>query len=268
MQHKNYRSHKYSDEGNRQVLRHNILNSLITSRYSKDTSKKNSIGLLPSNPEVNIKQDSEAYIVIGLPASGKSSVADKIANEIGGMILDSDIAKIKFPEYSFKGGASLVHDESRLLTFGPGECVLQYCLENKINMIIPKIGDNPDDIRKLRDSLIKFKNPYKVHLVLVSLDRELATRRAIIRFQKTKRYVPLSLIYDGYANNPMLSYFRIKFDKEWSSTTELDNSGSIQGRQAILYSKGNCIYSNNKGVCYEPGSGEKKISEPTQQQYF
>ncbi|HCW54245.1 MAG TPA: hypothetical protein DG753_11030, partial [Clostridium sp.] len=30
------------------------------------------------------------------------------------------------------------------------------------------------------------------------------------RYRETKRYVPLSLIFDGYSNQPTLNYFKIK----------------------------------------------------------
>jgi hypothetical protein len=44
----------------------------------------------------------------------------------------------------------------------------------------------------------------------VSLDRKKATIRAIGRFIKTGRYVPLGLIFDGYANDPLNTYFFMK----------------------------------------------------------
>jgi hypothetical protein len=47
-------------------------------------------------------------------------------------------------------------------------------------------------------------------LVLVSLDWQKSTIRAVKRFKKTGRYVPLGLIFDGYSNEPILSYYRIK----------------------------------------------------------
>ena len=51
---------------------------------------------------------------------------------------------------------------------------------------------------------------YDVYLISVDLDRQKATQRAYNRFIETKRYVPLSLIFDGYGNQATLNYFKIK----------------------------------------------------------
>ncbi|HEY9048349.1 MAG TPA: zeta toxin family protein [Ohtaekwangia sp.] len=78
----------------------------------------------------------------------------------------------------------------------------------KYNLIIPKIGADPDDIIPYCEGL---KNAgYKVHLSLVYLPKEKSTVRALKRFHETKRYVPLSLIFDVYGSNPSLTYFMLK----------------------------------------------------------
>jgi hypothetical protein len=65
--------------------------------------------------------------------------------------------------------------------------------------------------------------------MLVSLDRKNATVRAINRFKLTNRYVPLSLIYDVYANEPILTYYRIKtfHDFEFKSIGKISNDVAI-----------------------------------------
>jgi len=51
---------------------------------------------------------------------------------------------------------------------------------------------------------------YETHLVCVNLDRRKATIRAIGRFMQSGRYVPIGLIFDGYANDPLNTYFLLK----------------------------------------------------------
>jgi len=170
-------------------------------------------------PAAQVQNDSQAYIIIGLPASGKSGIAKDIADMCGAVILDSDFAKRKLPEFkATPAGASLVHDESDLIIFGtydrddkPAafESLFDLCLKAAANIVIPKIGYDSNKLLSFSKSLKENYN-YDVHLILVSLDRRQATIRALNRFQRTKRYVPLSLIFDGYGNDPILTYYRLK----------------------------------------------------------
>ena len=118
--------------------------------------------------------------------------------------------KQSVPEYRNQiSGASLVHDESDELVF---RCkngnLLAYCIEYGYNMVIPKIGHSINSICNFCNVLKEVG--YSVYLVSVDLDRAKATQRAYNRFKESKRYVPLSLIFDSYANESTLNYFRIK----------------------------------------------------------
>lgn len=84
----------------------------------------------------------------------------------------------------------------------------QHCYYSGYNICIPKIGSKIMDITRLFNFL-RFCG-YKIYVVLVSLEREIATRRAFNRFLKTNRYVSLSMIFDGYANDPILCYYRLR----------------------------------------------------------
>lgn len=182
-----------------------------------DDDDNTCLGLGGSLPKSQICNEKKAIIVIGLPASGKSTIANEIADQYGAIILDSDFAKRKIPEFSGNpAGASLVHEESDFLVFGANlenipsdfKCLFEECIRSDMNIVIPKIGHNEHKINKLSNALIKLN--YEVHLVCVSLDRKLATQRAINRFLKSDRYVPLSLIFDGYGNDCILTFYRLK----------------------------------------------------------
>lgn len=220
----NYRHPSYSRDTDRATLRQEIFEELVSLKRppNDDDVTKGCGGAAP--PEgVNILKERQAFILIGLPASGKSSVSNRIADEYGAYIVDSDFAKRKFPEFKNEYGAALVHEESALVTFGVKDAlysdepnVIGYCISEEINMVIPKIGAETNSIRRLRDLLIKFG--YEVHLTLVKADRLCATKRALQRFDTTTRYVPISLIFDGYSNDPILSYYYMYGDTEWAST--------------------------------------------------
>lgn len=211
-----FRDGRYRSESERWKLRKRIVNELFTlKRLAIDDKIR--LGKGGALPNSEVQCNKQAFILIGLPASGKSSIAVKISEEFGAIILDSDYAKRKFPEFrsSFKG-AYLVHTESDSMIFSPRmeepndfETLLDKCLSIQANIIIPKIGSNTESVEMLA-KMLKDDYNYDVHLTLIDLDRKKATVRAIERFRKSGRYVPLGLIFDHYSNDPTLNYYRFK----------------------------------------------------------
>lgn len=216
-----YRDHSYRDESDRKELREQIINELLTLPRCKndDDIRLGNGGALPLNG--NVKSENKAYIIIGAPASGKSFISNTIADNIGAIILDSDYAKRKLPEFYLDNGASLVHEESSAIIFGDMRVNDQFtelykiCVSIGYNMIIPKIGHDVDSIRKFTEKIMG--DGYEIHLVLVSLDRRKATLRALNRFIETGRYVPLSLVFDSYSNDPVLTYYRLRKDNNFKT---------------------------------------------------
>ena len=238
--HESYRDHKYRDDFDRKELRELIVKELLTiPRNEEDEDiKLGNGGALPLNGIV--KSEYKAYIVIGPPASGKSSISNLISDYIGAVILDSDYAKRKLPEFSQDNGASLVHEESAALIFGDIRVSDQFtelykiCVSMGYNIIIPKIGHDVNSIQKLREKISS--DGYELHLVLVSLDRKKATLRALIRFLETGRYVPLSLIFDGYSNDPVLTYYRLRKENTFKSFLKISTDVN-KGDKPIIIDK-------------------------------
>lgn len=223
---KKYRHFNYLEDDVRWKLRTQIVNELF-SKKRINNDEKIKLGTGGSKPTTSVKNESEAYIIIGLPASGKSSISNHISDLMGAYILDSDYAKRKLPEFrEYRSGASLVHLESDALIFPQAiankpqnfSSLFERCIQKKCNLCIPKIGYDPDSIKGLAIALNKVG--YKVHLILVSLDRRKATIRAIKRYITTNRYVPIGLIFDGYANDPILTYYRLKNSNQYDKIFE------------------------------------------------
>lgn len=218
----NERVEAYKSDANRKKLHKQIIQELFTlPRLDNDEEiclGKNGGGALPINGCV--KSERNAYIITGLPASGKSTFSSRIADKYGAIIIDCDYAKRKLPEFSeidAEYATNFVHEESSEIVMGAGNInsLIAQSYRNEYNMIIPKIGYNAESIYKFA----KFLNidcGYKVHLLLVSLDRKQATQRAYERYKKTKRYVPLSLIFDSYANDTILTYYRLRTNTKYS----------------------------------------------------
>ena len=205
--HRDNRDFQYRDEGTRIKLRSQIVDELFNIKREVNDDEI-TLGHGGAKPCSDVQFDKTAFYVIGPPAAGKSSIASKIADQCGCYILDSDYAKRKLPEYTNQiGAASLVHEESDFLVFGENG-LMDLCVHCGANLVIPKIGHNSASIVTFCSGL-KHAG-YKVFLVSVDLNRQKATQRAYKRFVHTNRYVPLSLIFDGYSNEPTLNYFKLK----------------------------------------------------------
>lgn len=242
--HTAYRAKKYRDNSDRERLYEQILSELINYEQldSDDDICLGHGGAKPKEP----RHDSIAYIVSGAPASGKSAVADALAHKNGAYILDSDYAKRKFPEYkTYGGGASLVHDESNEIVFGSEnrtDSLLEYCIYSQHNVVIPLVGRTQKSVEKICTQLIEVG--YKIHIINVALDRYKCTQRAYGRFMDSKRYVPLSYVFDEVGNEPELVYFRLKraHGADYESFSQL-STDIAKGKSPIVIEKiGNSPY--------------------------
>jgi len=248
-----YRERNFASEESRWELRRKILEDLKNlSRLPQDEDIKLGVGgALPNN---GVMAGNKAFVIIGLPASGKSTISSEIAEQYHAVILDPDYAKRKLPEWdSYPCSATIVHEESDKIISGFGEInpyglisLYEHCLTNNYNIVIPTIGHTIERIKDLAN-ILNTAN-YETHLILVSLKREDATKRAIVRLHRTKRYVPLGLIFDNYINNPLMTYYllRSKFPDLFTTFSALSTH----------YDPPICIDKLNVGPCelyqYDP----------------
>jgi len=231
----------YKEDEIRVNLRRQIFDELIEFERLEDDDEV-ALGQGGAKPKSPIKTERQAILLTGLPASGKSTIANSIADLYGAYIIDSDFAKRKIPEFGHEFGASIVHEESSIITFGSRKpkyndefSLYEFCVAKGNNMVIPKIGSSCNSVRKIRDALIE--KGYKVHLLLVSLDRQESCRRALSRYLETQRYVPLGLVFDVYGNEPILTYYRVRDDDSWSSTGKLSTLELREKGPEIIHSK-------------------------------
>lgn len=214
LNHTRFRDRKFKTEEERWSLRGIVIDELVNlTRPAKDDDI--ALGNGGAKSENGIEAKKQAFLVIGLPASGKSGICNTISDQYKALILDSDFAKRKLPEFlKLAGGATIVHEESSQIVFGFKEnpenvkSLFELALESGYNIVLPKIGQDPKSMIALARSLKA--QGYVVHLSLISLLKKDSVIRAIYRFHETKRYVPLGLIFDGYGNDPALTYYLIK----------------------------------------------------------
>lgn len=128
-------------------------------------------------------RDKQAFIVTGLPGSGKSStVVDRIARATESKVIDIDDLRGFFPEYYGWNSSQVNPEAANILPH-----VVDKAIKNGDNFVYPIIGDRIDGLRKWRDRLTS--SGYDVHLAFVDVSPETAARNVVKRFSETGRFV-------------------------------------------------------------------------------
>lgn len=216
------------------------------------------------------KKERKAYIIIGLPAAGKSTIAETIQRESGAMIVDSDIIKAGdektgfegIPEYDGGIGVSAVHNESKAIA---EEVLDEYATQNGDNVIYQKLGGDAESISK---TITDFNSKgYSVTLVLNDLPIEKALERDISRFEETGRLVdPKVLLECGY--NPIETYKELK-KRGMCDGYEIYSNDVERGERARLVESlsrsvgrvGGSVYGDREGIGRETSSENGRVGE-------
>ena len=146
----------------------------------------------------NRQQGRDATIILGLPASGKSTLANPIIKEKGALEVDPDLAKEQLPEYYNGLGSSAVHEESSSIT----RDVMAKALANGDNIVWPRV-DSPEKVVKDIQNLKRLG--YKVNVRMLDVDPTLAKQSSLKRFLENGRFLNPSLI-DEVGTKAMESY--------------------------------------------------------------
>lgn len=193
------------DTPERQALRKKIAKNL----YEKDIA--------------NRKHEYEATIVLGLPASGKSTLAEPIIKEKGALEVDPDLAKAQLPEYNNGLGTFATHEESSAIS----REVMAEALANGDNIVWPRV-DSPDKV--VRDIQNLKRLGYKVHVKHLEVSAETAEQSAIERYLTRGRYVS-PLVVREYGTKPLESYRAVQ-KSGLADSTEMFTRGYSRGPHA------------------------------------
>ena len=130
------------------------------------------------------KKEKKAFITIGLPGCGKSSVIDnKFNKEHGALTIEKDLIRNKLPEY--KNGNGLFEVQEEVMQIWNN--LLKRAISNGDNISISTHGASYPYLFKLCN---KFKKAdYEIQLVLVDIPTEKAAKQAIKRFQETGKFI-------------------------------------------------------------------------------
>ena len=176
----------------------------------------------PMDPDfgltTHVKQEKKAVIILGPPASGKSSIANPIARKIGAAIVDPDDAKKVIPEFGDGIGANAVHEESTELA---GR-VLQHLTNNGDNVVLPKVGSIAESIRNTIKEL-KEKG-YEVDLVDMSVKYKISRDRMFLRFIDTGRLIDPDYVR-SVGEKPGKVFDELRAENIADGYTRIDNNG-------------------------------------------
>jgi predicted ABC-type ATPase len=172
-------------------------------------------------------QKPRAVIVVGPPASGKSSISNPIARKLDATIIDSDEAKKLLPEYQGGVGANAVHKESKRIT----GMVQDIAVANGDNLVIPTVGDEVESIRK---KAMELKDAgYEVDLVDVVVPAKEAKKRMIARFAKTGRIIPFEYLRT-VGDNPTKNYDLLREEGVFDGYARIDNSVGFRDAKPLI----------------------------------
>ncbi len=157
------------------------------------------------NPAIG--KDGSVSFVLGPPAAGKSTIIESIKQNEGAYHADQDWIKEQLAKhYNVNINHPLMHAMSGVVM---KNYMIGALLENKINFIQEKIGDNPEKMEKLIDKYSKTAS--RINVSLVHADIKVCQVRNSNRCLKkiAKNEIPRLVEYEALeecGNKPLMTY--------------------------------------------------------------
>lgn len=181
-----------------------------------------------------VRKGNRLDIVLGLPASGKSStIVSDISRIYQSKLIDCDEAKKLLPEFNRGWGSNVVHRESQRIELK----TFRRALRSGENIVLPKVGGNAQKLMNTYIALAKDAG-YKVHIHYVELNRNVALGRMLERFLDDGRFLDPNLI-DKY-DNPVLgnsvedTYEHLKQSQLLDGYTKWNNDVPLGSKPILL----------------------------------
>ena len=163
------------------------------------------------------KKEGKVWLVLGVPASGKSTFSDPLVEREGALLIDSDEAKKMLPEFSNGLLAGAVHEESAAIA----DAAIKRAVVNRDNLVLPLVGKTMSNLQEKIGGLKEAG--YEVNLIYVDLPVEKAIERTKARFRHTGRLVPPDYLRK-VGLKPRENYDKLKVTKEVDSYEAWDNN--------------------------------------------
>ena len=134
-----------------------------------------------------VRQERKAFVIIGRPAGGKSSVfANPLSNQHGARIIDSDVVKPWLSGYDDGYGAGYVQNMSGKVA----ERAMEMAVQNGDNLVLPRIGG----MSVIIEAIALRAMGYDVQLYYNDVVPDSSYMRSSSRFAKTGRFLSLQYL--------------------------------------------------------------------------
>ena len=208
-----------------------------------------------------VRNDHRADIIIGLPASGKSSaLVDPISSKYKSMIVDSDEAKKLIPEFDDGFGAGYVHEESKRIVAD----VTEFVTDEGRNVVIPIVGSNYAKLKKRYIDDLRQKG-YKVYIHMADINPNVAAGRNLRRFAETGRFVDLEATSFKYGNEPREVFERVKKEGIADGYSRIDTTAfpgrQVEGTEDISHDRGDLRERRGRVLGEDPGNQGRESSQ-------
>lgn len=168
----------------------------------------------------------DAWLVIGPPASGKSTASKLLAKKHKAEIIDSEEVESYFSSKTMSVNA--IREEADMLSW----MLAGKLVSDGFNVIIQMVGQDPRKVDEVKH-LLKSKFSYRVHLVLVDEEPEVCAARVIRRFEETGRFVdPAYVLYD-VARKPRYAFDVLRRQGGWDSYQALPSTPTTSKSRAF-----------------------------------
>lgn len=182
------------------TLKHHTKDGKLTPERQKlhDSIKAKTLDRVPRVPD---DEKPIAVLMMGAPASGKSTLAKRIP-EARFVRVDPDGIKEKLPEYheamagNAKNAAAMVHEESSHLA----KQIREEAISGRKNLLVDGTGKNAETYGALIKRLQG--EGYHVRVMMAHLDKDEGMRRMKARADVTGRYVPDEFVNEAYEKIP------------------------------------------------------------------
>lgn len=196
-----------------------------------------------------VRQEKKAFVVVGRPAGGKSSVfANRLSNENGARIVDSDVVKPWLSGYDNGYGAGYVQHASADVA----SSALKKASDAGDNVVMPRIGGGS----VMREVMMLREKGYDVQIFYNDVSEETSIMRAASRFAQEGRYLSLdyltqikdkdSDIFRNFANAKLKDYYE-RIIGEGSTTRTPSASVLLAGRGNGSRSEGESLRRRDLG---------------------
>lgn len=220
------------ERANRDAITQHVLEKILKyGSYTIDKSGKNGYNGY-------VKQGNRLDIVLGLPASGKSStIVNDVSQKYHSKLIDCDEAKKLLPEYNRGWGSNAVHKESQMIE----QLAFLDTIRQGKNVVLPKVGGDYEKL--LKQYIMPAKNAgYKIYVHYVEVNRNVALGRMLNRFLEEGRFLDPKLIdkYDNpeIGNRINSTYERLKESGIIDGYSKWDNNVTKGSKPEMLEQKG------------------------------